>query len=484
MTQRIAIWCAVSSEPQAKKVSLESQERAGREYARTHGGHVVAVYRVAQSRDLVLWPDDIPGYRQLRADVEAGRVDVLVARDPDRLGRDPALSNQVVSLCVNHGAAIHFTAHHYTLTADNISHRYLFSIQSTRSQEMQKIRVARHADGMADRVRSGLVAAVWPIGYTPIRDQAGECVGAELDPATAPAVRLATRMFIAGEPYLAIQEALNASGYPPPRADRWHHNTVRGLLHNDTYAGFPTWNDVRPDEPSDKYPALWDPDTFAAVKAERQRRAGNHHITQHGAHPFQGVIFCARCGHVMSRQLPSPGRTHTYYRCARHAGSTHTGQTCHPNFVREEDVISALQQRLQELANPDTLRQALAATQKSAALEGRLQRIQRRIQDLQQQRRHLARTLAQDRMDPELYHDTDQELRQSVDSLTDDRDHLRQQLTAVPDVAQRLRAIQHLAAALPQLLEHAPGHRVAKLLHAAGLRIECEDKHVTRITVS
>ena len=43
---RVAIWCAVSSKAQATddKVSLGSQEQAGRDFAAAIGEHVVAVY--------------------------------------------------------------------------------------------------------------------------------------------------------------------------------------------------------------------------------------------------------------------------------------------------------------------------------------------------------------------------------------------------------------------------------------------------------
>ena len=106
---RVAIWCAVSSKPQAAedKASLRDQERAGREYAEKRGGQVVAVYEVpGHSRDIWRWDTAeraMPAYRRLREDAETDAFDVLWALDADRLGRDPALSRQVVSLVVKSG---------------------------------------------------------------------------------------------------------------------------------------------------------------------------------------------------------------------------------------------------------------------------------------------------------------------------------------------------------------------------------------------
>ena len=101
---RVGIWAAVSSKRQAEddKVSLEDQEKAGTAWAEGLGAEIARVYTVpGHTRDIWNWSEaesEMPAYRQLREDAQAGRLDALWAYDMDRLGRDPALGQQVISL--------------------------------------------------------------------------------------------------------------------------------------------------------------------------------------------------------------------------------------------------------------------------------------------------------------------------------------------------------------------------------------------------
>lgn len=115
MKPRVAIWAAVSSKPQAAddKTSLQDQEDLGRQYAEKIGGEVVRIYKVpGHTRDIVFWHEaeaEMEAYRELRQDIEAGNFDTLWVLDLDRLGRDPALSNQVVSLVEKAARAFHLS---------------------------------------------------------------------------------------------------------------------------------------------------------------------------------------------------------------------------------------------------------------------------------------------------------------------------------------------------------------------------------------
>ena len=105
--RRVAIWAAVSSLPQAKKVSLEDQLRVGRDHAAQHNAQVVAELVVpGESRDIVLFEEAcrrIAAYEQLQGLINAKAIDVLVYLDRSRLGRTAALSMAVVELCKSAG---------------------------------------------------------------------------------------------------------------------------------------------------------------------------------------------------------------------------------------------------------------------------------------------------------------------------------------------------------------------------------------------
>jgi DNA invertase Pin-like site-specific DNA recombinase len=410
---RIAIWAAVSSKPQAAqdKTSLADQEQAGRQFATALDAHVVHVYTIpGHTRDLIFWSDAeaaMDAYRQLRQDCEAHTFDVLWARDPDRLGRDPALSNQVISLVEKSGAEIYLASAPHPIGQTSTGHRYIYAIQTVRAQEDQRTRVRYSAQGLRARVRRGLPANHWPLGYLPTRNAKGETTGATLDPDTSPAVRLATRLFIAGEPYSHIIQALEASPYHPARAPRWNLSAVQRIMHNDTYAGFPAWDGTTPTAPSPHYPALWDLPTHAAVIRERARRGRPHNRrAKSTGSPLAGVVFCGRCGSTLTRQRHPNRRTYSY-RCSKHARSSVTGQPCHNNYVTQRKLYAALTDHLQHLAtHPTALDQALA-TPDTTDHQADILHVDRRLADLDTRRNRLALALAAGHLDPQMYKKTD-----------------------------------------------------------------------------
>jgi len=488
---RIAVWCAVSSKPQAAqdKTSLPDQEAAGRKFAAAIGGHVVRVYTVpGHTRDVIFWSDAeaaMDAYRQLRLDCQAHTFDVLFALDPDRLGRDPALSNQVISLVEKSGAEVYLASAPHPIGQATIGHRYVYAIQTVRAQEDQITRTRHSARGMRARVRHGLPANHWPIGYLPVRDARGETTTATLDPDLAPAVQLATRLFLAGEPYSHIISALDHSPYHPPRARRWGYSTVHRILHNDTYAGLPTWGDARPPQPSDRYPALWPPDTHAAIVRERARRSErrNRRSKSTGS-PLAGVVFCARCGYIMTRHRHHHNYSTYSLRCSKHNRKSITGQPCHPNYVSERAIVQAITGYLATLTDPAGLDHALTHVDDTAPLQEELAAVEHHLDDLATRRHRLALALAAGHVDPQIYRAADDQLLEDVLTLEAQRQHLQTLLAAAPDLAARRAALEALIPIFPDLIHHTPAPRIRTLLQNAGLRVECEAGAITSIRLT
>jgi DNA invertase Pin-like site-specific DNA recombinase len=481
---RLAIWCAVSSKPQADRSSLADQEAAGRTFAAAVEGHVVRVYSVAHTRDIIFWSDaeaEMQAYRQLREDCQHHTFDVLWALDVDRLGRDPALSNQVISLVEKNGGEIYLASAPHPIGHVSTGQRYLYSIQSVRAKEDQDLRTYRLGQGIAARVRGGLPANHWPLGYRPIPGPDGAAATAEPDPGLAPAVELITSRFLAGEPYAAIVRALNASPYHPPRARRWTYSVVWKVVHNDVYAGVITWGDVQSPDPSPHFPHLWDPATHAAVIRERARRT-QHPRDKSAGSPLAGVVFCGKCGYQLTRHK---NRSGSYsLRCSKHNRASVTGEPCHPNHIPEQEVISALSAHLRDLVTPAALDEALVTLDLAAPLDDRLAEGDRRLADLATRRERLALTLAAGKMDPQIYRRADDLLLADVDVLNREHANLQTQLAAIPSIDDRRAALLALADLLPHLVTAAPSVRVRTLLQNAGLHVTVEAGAITSIDLT
>lgn len=101
--KRVAIWAAVSTLPQAKKISLTDQLNQGRTHAERHGAQIVAELIVpGESRSIILFEDacrKIAAYDELKGLIERRAIDVLIYLDVSRLGRIAPLILTVAELC-------------------------------------------------------------------------------------------------------------------------------------------------------------------------------------------------------------------------------------------------------------------------------------------------------------------------------------------------------------------------------------------------
>jgi hypothetical protein len=319
-----------------------------------------------------------------------------------------------------------------------------------------------------------MIASNPPLGYN-LQD--GLCTVDD----NAPAIREITRLFLAGHSYSEIRRRMNASPYRPPSGFPWSYTTIRQAIANDTYAGFPSWSGQRPEKPSPYIEALWDPDTYAAILRERQRRQRAPY-TRRGAGPLTGVITCARCGRPMTRFEQAHG---WYLRCSTHAHKSATGIRCHRNSLPEHRALAALADHLQELADPRALDRALdtlAADVPTDRLKRDLERAQSLVDELSAQRHRLALALAAGKIDPDIYAHTDGEISGRLHVAQSQAVDLRRALDALPDLEEKKKALAALAKAFGSLLRQADPAELASLLQLAGVSILCESGRVVRIT--
>lgn len=483
---RVGVWCAVSSKPQAdpEKESLPSQEQAGRDFARAVGGEVVAVYVVpGHSRDYWSWHEaeqEMPAYRQVREDLQAGKLDVVHCLDSDRLGRDPALIQQFYSLAERCACEVYDASMPHQLGQQSIGHRYGTAVKSVAAGEDQRRRVHRHRSGMRGRVRRGLHPAVWPVGYQAIRDEGGRCLGAEFDDLIG-AVQLITRLFLEGRGYHSIVDELNKSAWTLPGGRLWYYSAVRRALQNDIYAGFVSWGSVRSSEPSPHFPALWDGATYAAVLRERERRKESYTHPRGG--PLTGVAFCARCGWSMNRVRPRPNSGY-YLRCSKHAGTRDANWApCHPNHLLESAALGALLAWVRDLASPEVLDRALRAERGLPDLDQEAAFARSRLEELEGNRQRLALALAAGHLDAGMYRATDDGILAELERVRARLAEVDARIRAQPDPEEMRAHLDALLEGLPHLLREGDPGAVSGAFRTVGVRVWCEDRAVVLITL-
>lgn len=475
---RVALWCAVSSKRQAAddKVSLDDQEAMGRAFAVAIGGQVTHVFRVpGHTRDIVLWSDaesEMDAYRELREAL--GQFDVLHALDMDRLGRTLALGAQVVALIERSGGEVYIATAPHQLGQPSTAQSYLYAIQGVRAQEDQQLRTIRLVKGMRGRVRRGLIASRMPDGYEVIRDEAGEAVGAKLD-GLAPAVLLATDLFLRGESYAGICRELERHGYRPRRGDAWSYSTVADWMANDTYAGLPHYGAAQADGVSDAYPPLWDADTHRAIVRERSRRREANARARRQVGPLLHVVYCGRCGSPMTRKS-NPGESQSL-RCSRHSRT----RDCHPNHILEHTVIDTLKAFLVAFADQDIERYIDEVTP-GRDYTAELARLDGEIATTEEKRQRIALAFAAGEMDAAMYRATDDVLVDDLDRLRVARVEIDRERESQPDPRELRAHLYDLRARADSLFDQPP-RQVSAALQSIGLRVLVEDRRVTEIQI-
>ncbi|MBI1298709.1 hypothetical protein GC175_27560 [bacterium] len=350
---RFVSWAAVSSLPQAKKISLDDQLAENRRHIERHNGQLVAELVVpGESRSIVLFEEacrKINAYQQLYDLIQRQAFDVLIYFDRSRLGRKASLSMAVVSLCEEAGILCYETENPpVTLEHKPTSHddMLLGAIKSVGAQrEVEKLR-HRHQMGMRERVRKGLFPKSPPYGYRKVLTVDGSD-RYEINEAQAEVIRWAFRVYLAeGWTFEAICDDLNERDIPPPNGTgKWKIGRLSKLFGRvQRYAGWNEYN-VRSTRETIVSKGQWQPiisqETADAIEAERRRRG--KHFKRGGKYKYiyAKAVYCGVCG----KRMWGIARQGYYgYRCQT--------DNC-PHYISERKIHDAVTADIQRLGNAD-----------------------------------------------------------------------------------------------------------------------------------
>lgn len=337
MRKRFVSWAAVSSLPQAKKVSLEDQRKANLDCIAKHDGILVADLVVrGESRNIVLMEDArerIDAYKQLFDLIKSKSFDVLIFLDRSRLGRTAALSMAIAELCNRAHILLYETmAPLPSLDFRPADHSDLLigAIKSVDAQQEVRKIVDRHRKGMADRVNKGRMPGKVNWGYLPTYE-AGKLSGYTIDEDAATTIRLIVSLYLDnGFGALNIADHLNRQGLPAPAGGMWGHTQITFLLRRIwRYAGFAELNvHSKTGRPyvraAGQWPAIISEETARRVIAEREARNSTRRSV-HTVYRFTRMVVCGVCGsrlhastkyRAWTRADGTPGRyAGVYYRC-------------------------------------------------------------------------------------------------------------------------------------------------------------------------
>jgi len=359
---------------------------------------------------------DRPDFRRMIADIEAGKVNMVITKDLSRLGRDyimtghymeryfPEKRVRYISLLDGIDTGVDSTANDITPFRAIMNDMYAKDIS-------KKIKSVKR-----DKQRKGQFIGGKPVyGYKMHPTEKNKIV---IDEEAAPTVRRIFGMALDGMSCRQIAAQLNAEGVPTPATyaglpiakpgpytGLWSSERISEMLQNETYMGnMVQGRSVKISYKSKKClkqaPENWvvvegthepiiDAETFRKVRMLVNSRKHTRHRTYDFL--LKGLIFCHECGcplAVLNRKNAA-GEDVLYFVCRTYQRFTKAGVcTCHS--IKEKTVTDAVVAKIREVCevylDPAALlpvaRKAVEEAQKAESHESEMQALRSRIDSL------------------------------------------------------------------------------------------------------
>lgn len=343
----VALYTRVSKDEGGDAVSPRTQAIQGRAYCdRTPElqGLPIEVYT---DNDLSAFDPSVerPDYDRLRADIAAGRVAFVVAREQARLERYDWQG--FATHCLDHGVPVVHFFHEGVLDLANPGDWFNATVKGGMNRLYSAQMSANIHGVLSMRLDRGLPKTGGaPYGYRWGLDDAGERTLIVIPEQAAILQEVAGRV-IAGEAMRAIVRDLTARGVETARGGRWQASNLRQTLEA------PTLRALQVERGEVVGQGSWEPilsdDLFRRLQASfpkgRNARPAREHL-------LTGLALCGRCGRTLngrSRPAPAKGRERdVFYTCNPDKARRDSG--CGLSILHGDQVESLVVQHVKQLA--------------------------------------------------------------------------------------------------------------------------------------
>jgi len=386
------------------------------------------------------------GWARMLRDIEAGRVEAVVAVDLDRLLR----STRDLNALIERGAKVVTVDGEIDLSTADGEFRATMLAGIARFEVRRKSE--RQVRANEARARAGrVVRGRRPFGY--------EADGLTVRPEEAEAVRAGYAALLDGSTLASIAAAWNEAGLRTGQDGPWRHDNVRHVLLNPRYRGAVRRHGEIVHEQAE-WPALVDADTFRAAEAiltDPARRTGAPSVKR----LLSGIAECGVCGSLIHAG-GGARRGVANYRCKGALG--HFARRAEPVEAHVVDVVTSFLANAKG-ADGQLILPAILAGAEGDELATEAEKVRGRIERLR------AAFLADDDADEAEYAATSRGLR---DRLADIEQRIVERMRAAeltdllgnPDAravwdALTLERQRRVLRALPlRIVVHAPGRGV------------------------
>lgn len=372
----VGIYCRLSKDDNTtdESVSIQNQKAMLINYTLERGWNLTKIYIDDGYTGTNF---DRPDFKQMIADIEQGKINMVLTKDLSRLGRNYVLTGQYTEgFFPEHGVR-------YIAVNDNIDTLN----EDNDIAPFKNILNEYYAKDISRKVRStkkvlaeqGKFANSRPsFGYMKSPEDKHKLI---IDEEAAPIVRRIYKLFLGGKSARNIADILNKENVPTPNAyyyaslnkpnpknqsNHWGSGTIMNILKNPVYKGdivqgrktnlsykskkiiykpSDEWIVVEnTHEPIIERSAWAETQEFIQKNHTRVRRCASGEISL-----FSGIVKCADCGkHMDYNRKVYKSYVKEYYRCGQYVNKGKTACSCHT--IRQEHICQAVLADLREYA--------------------------------------------------------------------------------------------------------------------------------------
>lgn len=301
---------------------------------------------------------DRPDFMRMIADMENGKIGIIITKDLSRLGRDYLKTGQYIEMIFPDYDVRYIAINDAVDTAKSenelMAFKNIFNDWYARDTS-KKIKAVFKAKGMSGKP----LTTNPPYGYKKSETDKNQWI---INDDTAPVVRKIFKLCIAGKGPSQIARILTEEGIPTPTAYsmsknstenlrnvktyRWDQKTISGLLEKLEYCGHTVNFRTRKKSYKIKklvinpksewqifentHEAIITQEDFDLVQKLRSNKRKNQKIGE--LNPFSGMVYCADCGSKMYVcRAKSLNADQEHLKCSTYAGDK---EACSAHFIR------------------------------------------------------------------------------------------------------------------------------------------------------
>lgn len=353
------------AEARGEGETLTRHEQTLKALADKMGIKISAVYKEIVSGETI---SSRPEMMKLLQEVENGMWDGVIVMEIERLARGATIDQGIVAQAFQLSGTKIITPLKTYDPANEFDEEYFeFGLfMSRREYKTINRRIQRGREAAANEGR--YIASTAPFGYKRVKLQNDKGWSLEIVPEQAEIIRLVFDLYVNGKrnPDGSINKTgstkicriLDSMNIKPVSGGAWSPASIRGILHNPVYTGKIRWGYDKYEKISNNgsvsikrrrsdgftvsqglHKAIIDEETFN--KAQELLKASSRVSIPAGKklqNPLAGIVYCKKCGRLMTRLAPSPKTPYATLKCP----GRHCDNISAPVYLIEKKIISSL----------------------------------------------------------------------------------------------------------------------------------------------